>query len=68
MHRIRDALTCASIVAAVLALAGCANRPVQYYAYAAPAGYHYSETFGYIQGDYLPDGVYVGPPANKGMR
>jgi hypothetical protein len=43
-------LACAEIAAAVLTLAGCANPPVQYHAYAAPARYTYSETFGYIHG------------------
>jgi hypothetical protein len=53
-------LACAGIAAAVLALAGCATLPAQDYAYTAPAGYNYSQTYGYIHGDYAPDGVYVG--------
>ncbi|MBV8455484.1 MAG: hypothetical protein JO122_02580 [Acetobacteraceae bacterium] len=60
MHGIRDAVTCAGIAAPVLSLAGCANPPVQYYAYATPPGYDYSDTYGYFQGHYQPDGVYVG--------
>jgi hypothetical protein len=57
-------LTYAGIAAAVLALAGCANLPVQGSAYAAPAGYNnYSPDYGYIHGDYAPDGVYVGTGA-----
>jgi hypothetical protein len=65
-------LACAGIAAAVLTLAGCANPPVQYYAHAAPVGYTYSETFGYIHGPYAPDGVYVGtgltPSSQMGVQ
>ncbi len=63
MHKMRQLLACAGIAAAVLALAGCANLPVQDSAYAAPAGYNYSPDYGYIHGDYAPDGVYVGTGA-----
>jgi hypothetical protein len=60
MHRMGQLLACAGIAVAVLALAGCANLPVQDSAYAAPAGYNHSSDYGYIHGDYAPDGVYVG--------
>ena len=63
MHRIGLLLACAGIAAAVLALAGCANLPVQDSAYVAPAGYNYSPDYGYTHGDYAPDGVYVGTGA-----
>ena len=53
----------AGVVVAALALAGCASPPVQDYAYAAPAGYHYSPEYGYFHGGYTPDGVYVGTGA-----
>jgi hypothetical protein len=63
MHRMGQLLACAGIAAAVLALAGCANLPVQDSAYAAPAGYNYSPDYRYIHGDYAPYGVYVGAGA-----
>lgn len=59
MHDKRSLLAGAVGVVMALALAGCAKLPVQDYAYAAPAGYNYSQTYGYIHGDYAPDGVYV---------
>ena len=60
MHRMGQLLACGAIAAAVPALAGCANLPVQDSAYASPAGYNYSPNYGDIHGDYAPDGVYVG--------
>jgi hypothetical protein len=61
MHGINT--LCVGLVAVALALAGCANLPVQDYAYTAPAGYNYSPDYGYIHGDYAPDGLYVGKEA-----
>jgi hypothetical protein len=63
MHRMGPLLAFAGIAAAVLALAGCANLPVRDSAYATPAGYNYSPDYGYVHGDYTPDGVYVGARA-----
>ena len=53
MRRMGHLLACAGLAAAVLALAGCANLPVQDSAYATPA----------VHGDYAPDGVDVGTGA-----
>ncbi len=63
MHTNNRLLAVAGVVVAALTLAGCASPPVQDYAYAAPAGYHYSPNYGYFHGDYAPDGVYVGTGA-----
>ncbi len=53
MHQINTFVRYAGVVAVALALAGCANLPVQNYADAAPAGY-YSPDYGY----YVPDDYY----------
>jgi hypothetical protein len=63
MHANSRLLTGAGVVVAALALAGCADLPVQDSAHAAPAGYNYSPDYGYLHGDYAPDGVYVGARA-----
>lgn len=53
MHEINTFVRYAGVGAVALALAGCANLPVQNYADAAPAGY-YSPDYGY----YVPDDYY----------
>ena len=63
MHRVGRVLAGAGIAAAVLALAGCANLPVQDSAYATPTGYNYAPDYGYIHGDYATDSVYEGTGA-----